>query len=390
MAALEARHRIGNAHQGTRRYPARGTRGVARAVVDTREAHPHWGKWYAGILAGTALAIVIALSWAVPAALQGGPEYRHGILWEQSAHRIVNSFAHHHPVWWYLPRLPIVLFPWLVWPPLLRGVTSRKAMDDSGVRFCLAWLLPVLLSLCLISGKQVHYLLPLFPAFALLAGFGLSSKEFKAYERDSYLPATGFMLLGLVLLVLPKFGEPLVSLPWVGKVPPLGGALLIAAGMALIAFRFVDLRTELIKLASASALLVIALHFAVVRPMTLTHDVADISRYIKALQDAKLPVGHVGKYHAQYQFLGRLDRPLEVVQVKELVDWFDVHPDGRIVVCFKAPILPRSGTTEFSDFYRGKTAAILDKGQAQSYFEIPLAKDHSLASFRMLADQKDP
>ena len=49
----------------------------------------------------------------------GGEEYRNAIFWGQSAGRVVNAFDHGKPVWWYLPFLPIVLLPWLLWPSLL-------------------------------------------------------------------------------------------------------------------------------------------------------------------------------------------------------------------------------------------------------------------------------
>ena len=46
---------------------------------------------------------LIALAWALPAAGAGGEMYAQAILWGQTADRVVNSFAHAQPWWWYLP-----------------------------------------------------------------------------------------------------------------------------------------------------------------------------------------------------------------------------------------------------------------------------------------------
>ncbi|GAB4040249.1 MAG: hypothetical protein Fur0014_10600 [Rubrivivax sp.] len=76
-----------------------------------------------------------------------------------------------------VPALPLLAFPWAVWPPVWRGLRALAApgaaRSEPGLRFVFAWALPVFLALCAISGKQVHYLLPLFPAAALLGARAL-------------------------------------------------------------------------------------------------------------------------------------------------------------------------------------------------------------------------
>ncbi len=47
-------------------------------------------KWYPGILLGVLGGTAIALAWAIPAAIQGGEEYRRMIFWGQTANRMVN------------------------------------------------------------------------------------------------------------------------------------------------------------------------------------------------------------------------------------------------------------------------------------------------------------
>ena len=126
-----------------------------------------WRRWYSGLAIALLLGAAIALAWAIPAGLHGGKTYQHAIFWGQTADRMVNSFAHRRPLWWYVPWLPVLLFPWLLWLPVWRALLGiRQHLNDLGTRLCIAWLLPVFVAFCFISGKQPHYLLPIFPAIS--------------------------------------------------------------------------------------------------------------------------------------------------------------------------------------------------------------------------------
>jgi 4-amino-4-deoxy-L-arabinose transferase-like glycosyltransferase len=112
----------------------------------------------------------IALAWALPAGWSGGEAYRNAIFWGQTAGRVSESFAHRAAWWYYLPLLPVILFPWFAWPRFWKGISIR----DPGQKFLAAWLLLTFIGFSLVSGKQAKYLVPLLPAFALLAGRALS------------------------------------------------------------------------------------------------------------------------------------------------------------------------------------------------------------------------
>jgi 4-amino-4-deoxy-L-arabinose transferase-like glycosyltransferase len=105
---------------------------------------------------------------------------------------MVNSFAHQRPWWWYLPLTPILLFPWLFWPGLWRRFYTRRTELDDGLRLCLTWLLPAFAAFSLISGKQVHYLVPLVPPFALFAARRLHAAD---RLQGAMLPAVLVALL---------------------------------------------------------------------------------------------------------------------------------------------------------------------------------------------------
>ena len=71
-----------------------------------------WKSWYSSFTISFFLGIAILLCWAIPAGISGGAQYQHDIFWGQTANRMVNSFAHNRPQWWYLEMAPLLIFPW--------------------------------------------------------------------------------------------------------------------------------------------------------------------------------------------------------------------------------------------------------------------------------------
>ncbi len=60
-------------------------------------------------------------------------------------------------------------------------------------------------------------------------------------------------------------------------------------------------------------------------------DPGPAARYLAALQDQKVPLAHLGKYHAQYNFVGRLRAPLAILDPQEVKGWVAAHPAGQVL-----------------------------------------------------------
>ncbi|MBM3518947.1 MAG: phospholipid carrier-dependent glycosyltransferase, partial [Alphaproteobacteria bacterium] len=196
-----------------------------------------WRRWYLGAAGGAVLGIGLALAWAIPAALAGGEAYARAILWGQTSGRIVESFAHQRPAWWYLVALPAVALPWSAWPAVWRAL-SRRGWGDTGLRLCLVWGLGALVGLSLISGKQPHYLMPLLPALALILARRLGDPG-APEARRVWLPSSLFAAAGLAalaLIVALRRDPGLVAdwrLPaWAASANLLGGLGLAAGALA--------------------------------------------------------------------------------------------------------------------------------------------------------------
>jgi hypothetical protein len=277
---------------------------VVLFLVPVAVSAPWWGRtgrpwssrWYVALTGAVAVGIVIALAWALPAAQRGGTAYRDALLWGQTINRLTASFAHRQPVWWYLPVLPAALLPWSIWPRVWRA--GAGARGEPGVRFVVVWFAAAFAGLSLISGKQVHYLLPLVPAAALLAARVLT---------DCALGPGGRRFRALAL----------------------AGPLLVVLANAAVS------------------------------PMTRgAYDVRALACRIHGWQESGRAVAHVGKYHGQFHFVGRLRAPLEVIPEGTERQWLLAHPGGK-VIAYQARDVPLPRGAEFTHPYRVRTAIVL-------------------------------
>jgi 4-amino-4-deoxy-L-arabinose transferase-like glycosyltransferase len=321
-----------------------------------------WGRWFGGVGLAVLLGAAIALAWAIPAGHAGGVAYRNAIFWGQTADRMVESFAHRRPFWWYLPLLPLLLFPWFVWPGFWKALVHHwKTGLDRGTRFCLAWMLPVFVAFSFISGKQPHYLVPMFPAFALLAARVLADRP----SSRVGLPALLVAVLGGVLM-LAASGQIAALQDDVAALPPLWpGALLVLAALAAWAGGRHGVR-PVVNLALLGVAALIVLQFTLMQALRPFYDIKPMALAIKAVQDEGRRVANDAKYHAQYQFLGRLEAPLDELLGNELAPWLEAHPDGYVVMYLKDRQALGSISARYGQGYRGGAVVLVDAPTAAS------------------------
>lgn len=316
----------------------------------------NWARWFGGVILAVLLGAAIALMWAIPAGMAGGEEYRNAIFWGQTANRMVESFAHRRPFWWYLPLLPLMLFPWFVWPGLWKALAHhRRAGLDRGTRFCLAWMLPVFVAFSFISGKQPHYLVPLFPAFALLTARVLADR---ATFRVG-LPALLVAALGGVM-ILAASGQIAALHDEVAALPPLwpGVLLVLLGGAAWVAGR--RGLSPLLNLALLGTVTLGLVQTAAMHSLRPLYDIKSLASAIRQVQGEGGTVANAAKYHAQYQFLGRLEAPLVELQGAELQRWLAAHPDGHVVMYLKDRQEIGAIPARHSQAYRGGAVVLVD------------------------------
>ncbi len=160
--------------------------------------------------------------------------------------RFLSGTAHIRPFYYFFYQFPIDFLPWtLLWP--LAAVTAARQLrrpaaeqqnkeEQRAWRFLLVWLGTMFVFFSLSSGKRGLYLLPAFPATALLCGGALAvylSQRTAArwLERSLLVLLTALGLAGAVLALSPELelpGAPGFALP-----PRFGLAL---AGIVMLVF----------------------------------------------------------------------------------------------------------------------------------------------------------
>jgi 4-amino-4-deoxy-L-arabinose transferase-like glycosyltransferase len=297
-----------------------------------------------GVLAGAA----IALAWAVPAGLVGGEAYREAIFWGQTAGRVSESFAHRASWWYYLPLLPLILFPWFVFPRFWMGLEEIR--QEKSTHFLAAWLILTLIGFSLVSGKQAKYLVPLLPAFALLAGHAIGKA--RARWWDMVPPALGVLGAAAFLGALRARPDSFRLPEWVAEMPVWPVAALALLGAALLAFSRSGAPAQMRAL-SFTTLAGVAIAGAGVVPTLVPYaDPAPVARRLAELQARLVPLAHLGKYHAQYHFAGRLEKPIDILDPPELAAWVAAHPEGRVIAVERRRAGEANGP-EFEAPFRG-------------------------------------
>jgi 4-amino-4-deoxy-L-arabinose transferase-like glycosyltransferase len=155
---------------------------------------------------GGLLTVAIAAGWYVVAVTRGGEDFIDRQLLKENFERFFGGSGHSHPVYYYIPYLFFEGLPWSLFLPFVLWDYFKNrsfARGDDGL-FLTTWLGAMLVFFSLSVGKRPVYLLPLYPAVALLTaawvyqqGAALGMRRF--WYRVIALIAAWF---GVVLLVI--------------------------------------------------------------------------------------------------------------------------------------------------------------------------------------------
>ena len=141
--------------------------GVRRDLARLRQLH----------LAGGALAVVaIAGSWYALAFARGGAEFLRKQLWVENVGRFFaaneSGVGHEHPFCYMIGGFFAGFAPWSFFaiPLVVHLYTNRRRLEMLGYLYPLVWFCVVFAFYSLSQSKRTVYLLPVYPAVALLLG----------------------------------------------------------------------------------------------------------------------------------------------------------------------------------------------------------------------------
>lgn len=283
-------------------------------------------RWYLYAAFSCLLGIVVALCWALPAAYIGGNDYARAIFFSQTAGRMVKAFAHDRPFYWYLLVTPLLLFPWFFWLPAWNGL--RKLLQDRSIRFCLAVVLPAWTLLSLVSGKQLHYLLPSLPIIALVLARS-ARPVWTSTPLQRSLVVIVLFGMGVGLLLLPHLelqgGDRKVLTMIPGWLP-----FLLWGGAVAMLLPTPSQRTEIRLIAAVMATIFICIHLALAGPLQQIYSQREIGTMLGMLSEETVPLAVYPHYLSdQFQFSGKLTQPVFPATSPVAVhQWARLHPKG--------------------------------------------------------------
>jgi len=287
-------------------------------------------RWYGFIFLALLVGALIALAWAIPAAVQGGEAYAKAILWSQTADRTMTTRIHARPFWWYLPFIPLFLFPWVAWPRFWQSLRPLPWKNDQGVCLSLLWLASGVLIFSLIQSKQVHYLVPLLPAFGLLMTRLLVSNERPRKLFSELVLPLCFCAIGVFLMLMPSMAL-FAKLAWVQGMDYVWGGSVLLIGLVLLGLTGWQRQLSVFAV-SASVVLAIFIGFICFFKYTgLAYDLQPAADQVKSFQEHAIPVAYLHNYQGQFHFLGRLTQPIEVVPNTQVLTWAEAHPNGYLI-----------------------------------------------------------
>lgn len=286
-------------------------------------------RWLLQVLKSVGLAVALALSWVIPSAWSGGSEYSAELLWGQTAHRMVNSFAHKEPFWWYLIVLPLIALPWLTIGAVWRSSqqessTVNQTSRSSSVlstRLLTVWAGGSLLLLSMVSGKQIHYLMPIVPAIALLIAGRLVAGNNQVLRSDLRFIIGGTLFGGLLPLIFNRFPE--IS---AGRLAGVTSSWL-SIPLCLCVVNLLFLRDRSVintvrQIALSSVLFISLLVIGLKGNFWGEFDYSRLAIPVRELQAQNRSVGWMGEYAGQMHFCGRLEKPVEeLVTESDILQW---------------------------------------------------------------------
>lgn len=154
------------------------------------------------LFSGILLFMAIAAPWFIAVSI-ANPEFFHFFFIHEHFERfLTKTHGRYEPWWWFIPILAAGILPWLIplVDSLIRAWKTEPAAQQrfKPKRFLLIWAVFIFVFFSLSGSKLASYILPIFPALALLIGDHLSRIDGRRLFWQ-ILPVAFLATAGLIL-----------------------------------------------------------------------------------------------------------------------------------------------------------------------------------------------
>jgi 4-amino-4-deoxy-L-arabinose transferase-like glycosyltransferase len=196
--------------------------------------------WLRGVRAGPGLLVMLAvvLPWAIAIALAShGVFYQRALGHDFAAKVMSGQESHGAPPGYYLALATLTFWPATLFALPAIG-SAVRARTEPAIRYLFAWIVPSWLAFEIVPTKLPHYILPVYPALALLVGVWIVQRcDPGRMRRTSVLQLIAAVLF--ILIALAAAGAavlaPLRFGGGISLLTVIGAALVLAlAAMAVL------------------------------------------------------------------------------------------------------------------------------------------------------------
>ena len=183
---------------------------------------------------GILIYLVIVAPWYVIVSLKGG--YIHDLIILTNFTRYFKEWVHVRPFYYYLSTIPPYFLPWFIFLPgaFYLCFSQQTKMERKQLLFPFLWVVGLFVFFSISQTKRSEYLLPVFPAMALLVGYVID-RSIRSWDESLFWRrliswplhiATGFLLVAGIGISV--YGG-ILSMDWLLIVLPLSLILIFGA-----------------------------------------------------------------------------------------------------------------------------------------------------------------
>lgn len=153
---------------------------------------------YFYIPSGLLLFFIIVLPWHVLMQAENPEFFDYYIIFHHFFRYATLAAERYEPIWFFIPVLLVGLLPWIVFlPQSVQKISKKEWRRDPVFSFLAAWIVVIFVFFSISQSKLIPYILPIFPALALL----ISHYLMVCYQEKRF-PMGGLSVLSMLTVVL--------------------------------------------------------------------------------------------------------------------------------------------------------------------------------------------
>ncbi len=290
------------------------------------------------LFAGAAIVAVVSIPWFWLAFRENGFSFISVFFINHHLARYVSDIHHHtEPVYYFIPVLMGLFFPWTGWlPALLPSSLRRWKLNwrdwDRGAVFLGCWALFPFIFFSLSSSKLAGYVLPSMPPLALLLGRALDRRMQEGTEGQGMSGgAWCHLILSLaVALAFPFVLRQNYGGAWQAGIP-LAAAVAVPAFLAFRWARNGRNRTAMRATMIQGVLLVLSVTIFAFPPMAAYHSTAAIARQALSADAEGEPIITFCYFHHTLHYYTNYRIDANIVDPAALATYAVAHPSFLVV-----------------------------------------------------------